>query len=56
MQLGAFSVSLNVRDIKKNLKASNIKLLSEADEAGEGPASLTTDDPDGNITLLEQHH
>lgn len=45
----------DIRDIQKALKAAGVPLLSEADEAGEGPASLTIEDPDGNTILLDQH-
>ncbi len=40
MNLGAFSVSLNV---------------SEVDETSTGPASLMIVDPDGNPILIDQH-
>ena len=46
---------MDIRDIQKQLKEKGIKLLSEADETGEGPASLTIEDPDGNAILLDQH-
>lgn len=45
----------DIRDIQKELKEKGINLLSEAEEAGEGPASLTIEDPDGNAILLDQH-
>ncbi|MGA3677270.1 VOC family protein [Lysinibacillus agricola] len=45
----------DIRDIQKHLKAKEIKILSEADETSEGPASLTIEDPDGNPILLDQH-
>jgi lactoylglutathione lyase len=47
----------DIRDIQKHLKAKGIKIkiLSEADETSEGPASLTIEDPDGNPILLDQH-
>ena len=45
----------DIRDIQKQLKQKGINLLSEAEETGEGPASLTIEDPDGNIILLDQH-
>lgn len=45
----------DIRDIQKDLKAKGIKILSEADETSEGPASLTIEDPDGNPILLDQH-
>jgi len=45
----------DIRDIQKDLKAKGIKILSEADETSEGPASLTIEDPEGNPILLDQH-
>lgn len=45
----------DVRDIQKQLKAKGIKILSEADETSEGPASFTIEDPDGNPILIDQH-
>jgi hypothetical protein len=32
-----------------------LKLTTAADEAGQGPASLTLVDPDGNPILIDQH-
>ena len=45
----------DIRDIQKQLKAKGIKILSEADETTEGPASFTIEDPDGNPILVDQH-
>lgn len=45
----------DVRQIQRQLKARGFKLESEADEGGEGPASLITVDPDGNPILIDQH-
>ena len=45
----------DIRDIQKHLKANGIKLITEADEKTEGPASLMLSDPDGNVILLDQH-
>lgn len=45
----------DIREIQKSLKASGIALVSEADEATSGPASLMISDPDGNMILLDQH-
>ncbi|MBP3039487.1 VOC family protein [Bacillaceae bacterium Marseille-Q3522] len=45
----------DIRDLQKQLKAKGMKMLSEADETSEGPASLTIEDPDGNTILLDQH-
>lgn len=43
----------DIRDIQKQLKAKGIKMLSEADETSEGPASFTIEDPDGNAILVD---
>ena len=45
----------DVRSIQQQLKKSNIKLISEADSASTGPASVTLADPDGNVILIDQH-
>lgn len=45
----------DVRDIQKELKARGLALMSEADEASDGPASLMLKDPDGNTILIDQH-
>ncbi|MDR7071642.1 VOC family protein [Fictibacillus barbaricus] len=45
----------DVRDLQKQLKEEGAKLLTEADETGEGPASFTIEDPDGNLILFDQH-
>ncbi|TQR19611.1 VOC family protein [Psychrobacillus vulpis] len=45
----------DIRDLQKQLKAKGIKMLSEADESSEGPASFTIEDPDGNPILVDQH-
>jgi len=45
----------DIRDIQKNLKTQGIKMLTEADESSEGPASFTIEDPDGNSILVDQH-
>ena len=45
----------DIRELQKNLKASGVKFLSEADETSEGPASFTLEDPDGNAILIDQH-
>lgn len=50
--LGEFT---DVRELQRNLKARGVELLSEADEASDGPASLMLVDPDGNTILLDQH-
>lgn len=45
----------DIRDIQKQIKNSGLKLISEADEKTEGPASLMLTDPDGNNILIDQH-
>lgn len=45
----------DIRVIQQQLKAKGIKILSEADETTEGPASFTIEDPDGNPILFDQH-
>lgn len=50
--LGSYS---DIRDLQKQLKEKGIKMLTEADESSNGPASLTIEDPDGNPILVDQH-
>lgn len=45
----------DVREIQRGLKEKGIDLVSEADENGTGPASLSFVDPDGNPILIDQH-
>jgi lactoylglutathione lyase len=45
----------DVRDLQKQLKEKGIKILTEANESGEGPAHFTIEDPDGNPILFDQH-
>lgn len=45
----------DIRDLQKQLKASDVALTSEADENTTGPAHLTLTDPDGNVILIDQH-
>ena len=45
----------DVREIQAALKAAGIELFQEADAAGEGPASFSVVDPDGNPVLIDQH-
>ena len=45
----------DVREIQRTLKEQGLGLVSEADEASQGPASLTLIDPDGNPILIDQH-
>ncbi len=45
----------DVRDIQKQLKKQSIKIETEADESGSGPAGFVVIDPDGNPILIDQH-
>lgn len=45
----------DVRALQRRLKASGLKLTTEADESTQGPASFTLVDPDGNPILVDQH-
>jgi lactoylglutathione lyase len=45
----------DVRELQKQLKEKGFKMLTEADETGEGPAHFTIEDPDGNPILIDQH-
>ena len=45
----------DVRELQRQLKAKGVRLVSEADEDGTGPASFTALDPDGNAILVDQH-
>ena len=45
----------DVRELQKTLKGRGLKLQTEADETGDGPASFTLVDPDGNPVLVDQH-
>ena len=45
----------DVREIQRALNRRGITPVTEADETGEGPASLVVVDPDGNPILVDQH-
>jgi catechol 2,3-dioxygenase-like lactoylglutathione lyase family enzyme len=45
----------DIRELQRKLKADGVKLSTEADEKGAGPASFTAVDPDGNTILVDQH-
>ncbi|SOC24354.1 catechol 2,3-dioxygenase-like lactoylglutathione lyase family enzyme [Ureibacillus xyleni] len=45
----------DIRELQKELKAKGIKMITEADESTEGPASFIVEDPDGNPILVDQH-
>jgi catechol 2,3-dioxygenase-like lactoylglutathione lyase family enzyme len=50
--VGAFT---DVRELQRQLKASGVAFVSEADETTRGPASFVVVDPDGNPILVDQH-
>ena len=45
----------DVREMQRQLKASGVALITEADESSTGPASFMIADPDGNTILVDQH-
>ena len=45
----------DVRELQRELKATGVHLVSEADESSTGPASFVLQDPDGNLILMDQH-
>ena len=45
----------DVREIQKQLKASDITPVAQADESTQGPAHIVVVDPDGNQILIDQH-
>jgi predicted lactoylglutathione lyase len=51
-QLGQFT---DVRELQRQLQASGVELISEANEDSTGPASFMLADPDGNMILVDQH-
>lgn len=55
MELGAFSISLAVKDLEASRAFYEIQFLTEADETTTGPASFVAVDPDGNPILVDQH-
>ncbi|NNE70106.1 MAG: VOC family protein [Rhodothermales bacterium] len=50
-QLDSFT---DIRVLQKHLKEQGVELMSEVDEEGSGPGSLTALDPDGNPILIDQ--
>ena len=50
--LAAFT---DVRELQRQLKASGVNMITEADENSTGPASFMIADPDGNTILVDQH-
>ena len=45
----------DVRELQRQLKASGVELVQEADESTSGPGSFIAVDPDGNPILVDQH-
>jgi catechol 2,3-dioxygenase-like lactoylglutathione lyase family enzyme len=45
----------DVRELQRQLKASGVTIITEADENSTGPASFMMADPDGNTILVDQH-
>ena len=45
----------DIRELQQGLKSKGVEFISEADATGEGPASFTLEDPDGNPILFDQH-
>lgn len=54
-QANALDTFTDVRELQRQLKAGGVRLMSEADEEGTGPASFVAVDPDGNPVLVDQH-
>lgn len=52
---GALKEFTDVRELQRQLKASGINMIAEADESSTGPASFMIVDPDGNTILVDQH-
>jgi lactoylglutathione lyase len=45
----------DIRELQRQLKASGVTMMTEADESSTGPASFMIADPDGNTILVDQH-
>jgi len=45
----------DVRELQRQIKASGVTMIAEADEGSTGPASFMIADPDGNVILVDQH-
>jgi len=52
---GALREFTDVRELQRQLKASGVNMITEADENSTGPASFMIVDPDGNTVLVDQH-
>ena len=46
---------VDIREIQRQLKASGVEFVDEADQGTTGPASFIVVDPDGNPILVDQH-
>ncbi|MDZ8274699.1 hypothetical protein R2Q81_01935 [Microbacterium aquimaris] len=42
-------------DLQRSLRERGVEVIDVADETGDGPASFTVVDPDGNPILVDQH-
>ena len=54
-QAGTLDEFTDVRELQRELHRKGLEPVSKADEATEGPASMTLIDPDGNPVLIDQH-
>ena len=45
----------DVRELQRQLKASGVEIISEADDNSTGAAGFMIADPDGNTILIDQH-
>ena len=54
-EAAALSEFTDVRELQRQLKASGVDMITEADESSTGPASFMIVDPDGNTILVDQH-
>jgi predicted enzyme related to lactoylglutathione lyase len=45
----------DVRELQRQIKASGVTMITEADESSTGAASFMIADPDGNVILVDQH-
>ncbi|KUF10917.1 VOC family protein [Pseudoponticoccus marisrubri] len=45
----------DIRELQQALRARGLTFVTEVDEDGEGPGSLTLTDPHGNPILIDQH-
>lgn len=52
---GALKEFTDVRELQRQLKASGVNMITEADESSTGPGSFMIVDPDGNTILVDQH-